>query len=148
MRQPNRFENEKGKNGVLPGLFLLLILFPFGSVLSKRFVSHRFVLGFLISVAVLVVLGFFIGMKFRKNRDRDDFESCSNPEPHRHFESVKPCPNPEPHGHSSGVPQPVTQFEQDEAARKKRLENMRILFEAGILTREEYEIEVRRLKSI
>ena len=73
-------------------------------------------------------------------------KDCPNPEPHRHFERARPCPNPEPHRHFTAVQQPLRQSEQDEMARRKRLENMRILYEAGILTKEEFDYEVKRIK--
>lgn len=72
-------------------------------------------------------------------------KDCPNPEPHRHFESVRPCPNPEPHRHFTAVRQP-RRSEQEEMARKKRLDSMRVLFEAGILTKEEFDYEVKRIK--
>ncbi|MCI8844147.1 MAG: hypothetical protein HFF08_08565 [Oscillospiraceae bacterium] len=73
-------------------------------------------------------------------------KDCPNPEPHRHFERARPCPNPEPHRHFTAVQQPLRQSEQDEMARRKRLENMRVLYEAGILTKEEFDYEVKRIK--
>lgn len=60
--------------------------------------------------------------------------------------NAKDCPNPEPHRHFTAVQQPLRQSEQDEMARRKRLENMRVLYEAGILTKEEFDYEVKRIK--
>lgn len=51
-------------------------------------------------------------------------QTCSNPEPHRHYEMPR---------------QPV-----DNAARM--IENRKALYEAGLLTREEYDAEVRKLR--
>ena len=76
---------------------------------------------------------------------RENTKDCPNPEPHRHFERERPCPNPEPHRHFTAV-QPPRRDEQEELARKKRLESMRVLYEAGILTREEFDYEARRIR--
>lgn len=49
------------------------------------------------------------------------------------------CPNPEPHRHYEAPRQP-----QSNGARL--IENRRTLYEAGLLTREEYDAEVRKLR--
>lgn len=138
--------------GTLPGLILLAFLFIF-SMISKGL--------FLLVILILVVAAFCFIKLFGKGKKQDTHNAasfrpaspgagkpCPNPEQHRHYEVRKPCPNPEPHGHYSAVTQPLTQFEQDAVARKKRLESMRILYNAGILTREEYDYEVRRIKNL
>lgn len=150
--------NKKG--GALPVLIFLAFLFLFPTVLTGAARWQKLNI-LILTVLVLAGLGFCVGARFRKGREKDGNYSvpfrpvspgagktCPNPETHRHYEAGKPCPNPEPHGHYSGVSQPLTQFEQDAAARKKRLENMKILYNAGILTREEYDYEVRRLKKL
>lgn len=74
---------------------------------------------------------------------------CPNPEQHRHYETAKPCPNPEKHRHYEApkqydtFAQPAQQAKSDTA---RRLENVKRLYEAGLLTREEYDQEVRRYK--
>lgn len=72
---------------------------------------------------------------------------CDNPEPHRHFEAPKPqpqkpCDNREPHRH----------FDRDamnaayvQYAQERRRESVRALFDAGLLTREEYSDQLRRM---
>lgn len=54
-------------------------------------------------------------------------------------ETAKACPNPEPHRHYELPRQPVSN-----AARM--IENRKALYEAGLLTREEYDAEVRKLR--
>jgi len=52
----------------------------------------------------------------------------------------KPCPNPEQHRHYEAAPrQSVTASDN-----QRRRENARRLYDAGLLTREEYDAEVRR----
>ena len=87
---------------------------------------------------------------------------CPNPEPHRHYEQAKSCPNPEPHRHAETryqapkaqkaprreydtFVQPVKKWP---TAAERRRENMRNLYDAGLLTREEYEEELRKLKAL
>ena len=85
-------------------------------------------------------------------------EPCPNPEPHRHYEQQKSCPNLEPHRHYEAAKtyaqpsqakqydtfaQPVKRWPTDA---ERRLENMKNLYDAGLLTREEYDGEVRRIK--
>ena len=79
---------------------------------------------------------------------------CTNPEPHRHFEADReePCPNPEPHRHFETAPRKrqydtFVQPRQWPTARERRQENLRRLYEAGLLTREEYRDELRRSQS-
>ncbi len=72
---------------------------------------------------------------------------CPNPEPHRHFEQMKPAPRPNPEKpRVYAAPKALSRAEQDERGRQRRRENMRTLFEAGLLTREEYNYELERLK--
>ena len=52
----------------------------------------------------------------------------------------QPCPNPEPHRHYELPRQPLYN-----AARL--IENRKTLYQAGLLTREEYDAEVRKLRS-
>lgn len=94
---------------------------------------------------------------------RRDQEPCPNPEPHRHYEQQKPCPNPEPHRHYEAArPAAAKTYAQPSRAKQydtfvqpvkrwptdaeRRLENMKNLYDAGLLTREEYDDEVRRIK--
>ncbi len=71
-------------------------------------------------------------------------EIRDEPKPRRRFESKTACDNRETHSHydtkytPSGRVWPTDQ--------EKRLLNMRRLYEAGLLTREEYDNEVRKLK--
>ncbi len=70
---------------------------------------------------------------------------CPNPEPHRHYQKAtfgRNVRRPE----DTSRPAPLTQKQQDETACKKRRENMRVLYEAGLLTRDEYYDELARLK--
>lgn len=53
--------------------------------------------------------------------------------------TAQPCPNPEPHRHYELPRQP-----QSNGARL--IENRKTLYEAGLLTREEYDAEVRKLR--
>ena len=94
---------------------------------------------------------------------RQSPEACPNPEPHRHFDQAKVCPNPEPHRHSE-APRPAAPKACAQPAQSKqydtfvqpakewptdterRLENRKALYEAGLLTREEYEEELRKLQ--
>jgi len=81
-------------------------------------------------------------------------EVCDNPEPHRHFETVSEggpeiCDNKEPHRHfSSAAPKQVYKANTVDAPDqiRRRLNNMRDLFEAGLLTKEEYADEVRKVR--
>lgn len=156
-----RKQNKRG--GALPVLIFLAFLFVFPTVLSGT-ARWQLLNVLLLTVLVLAGLGFCVGARFRKGKGKDaernysvpfrpvsprGEKACPNPEIHRHYETGKPCPNPEPHRHySGGVSRPLTHIQQDEAAQKKRLENMRVLYNAGILTREEYDYEVRRLKKL
>ncbi len=71
---------------------------------------------------------------------------CPNPEPHRHFEQAKPTPPNPGKKPVYAAPKTLTRAEQDERGRQRRRENMRTLYEAGLLTREEYNYELERLK--
>lgn len=71
---------------------------------------------------------------------------CDNPEPHRHFEAPKPqptaCTKPEPHRHADRAANRMT-YEQ--YSREKRRASLGYLLDAGLLTREEYKDQLRRL---
>lgn len=54
-------------------------------------------------------------------------------------QTAKDCPNPEPHRHYDLPRQPVSNAE-------RMIENRKALYEAGLLTREEYDAEVRKLR--
>lgn len=62
------------------------------------------------------------------------------------------CPNPEPHRHYEAAPQKkaydtfVAQDKRWPTPAERRLENMKNLYDAGLLTREEYNDEVRKVK--
>lgn len=74
-------------------------------------------------------------------------ERCDNPEPHRHFDAPAPAA---PKAWAN--PAPPRRYESDAPAPKRwptdterRRESMRQLYEAGLLTREEYAEELRRI---
>lgn len=52
----------------------------------------------------------------------------------------QPCPNPEPHRHYELPRQPLYNG-------ARLIENRKTLYQAGLLTREEYDAEVRKLRS-
>lgn len=62
------------------------------------------------------------------------------------------CPNPEPHRHYEAPPRKqeydtfVVRDKKWPTAQERRLENMKNLYDAGLLTREEYDDEVRKIK--
>ena len=64
-------------------------------------------------------------------------EACPNPEPHRHYESA-----PRKREYDTFV-QPAKQWP---TAAERRRENMKNLYDAGLLTREEYDSELRRIQ--
>jgi len=99
------------------------------------------------TIVGLFVLGKVIGRLFsgKKKDVKQVKKTCPNPEPHRHFEQAKPCPNEEGHVHAAS--RPLTRDEQDEHARRRRRENLRALYDAGLLTREEYNDELERLRN-
>ena len=74
--------------------------------------------------------------------------ACPNPEPHRHFETPAPAaprrrdPPAQQRSYHTFV-QPAGRWP---TAAEKRLENMKHLYQAGLLTREEYDAEVRRIR--
>ena len=62
------------------------------------------------------------------------------------------CPNPEPHRHYEAAPRKkeydtfVAQDKRWPTPEERRLQNMKNLYDAGLLTREEYDDEVRKIK--
>ena len=62
------------------------------------------------------------------------------------------CPNPEPHRHYEAAPRTkeydtfVVQDKRGPTPAERRLVNMKNLYDAGLLTREEYQDEVRKVK--
>lgn len=154
-RKSKAMRKQSKKGRVLPVLIILVFVFILSLTGLKPLAVIVLILGAL-GNCIDLAFGKTAGKNGKKNNpvpfrpvSPGTGKACPNPETHRHYETRKPCPNQEPHRHySSGVSQPLTQIQQDEAARKKRLENMRVLYDAGLLTREEYDYEVRRLKNL
>lgn len=127
--------------GILVFLLVGLNFLQFGI----HFLNPRF--GAVFTIIGLFVIGKVIGRLFsgKKKDGKREKKTCANPEPHRHFERAKPCPNEEKHVHAAS--KPLTRPEQDERARQRRRENLRALYDAGLLTREEYNDELARLRN-
>lgn len=122
----NRNRQRKGsKFGCLPVLVIFGIAYLF---ILRNVRSGVFLLP-------LVVLAALIPTFLRNAKEKPPARPRTNEK------SGEICPNPEPHRHYDSVPA------QDVAERRKRLDNIRVLYEAGILTREEYDYEVRRIKN-
>ncbi len=136
----------KNRNGV--NWIGILVFFVVGlSFLSFgiRYLNPRGKTAF--TIIGLFVLGKVLGRLFsgKKKDGKQVKKTCPNPEPHRHFEQAKPRPNEEKRVHAA--PRPLTRPEQDERARQRRRENLRALYDAGLLTREEYNDELERLRN-
>lgn len=156
--QPNRPGNGQVNNGCAPvallfGGFLLLLL-GLGFLIVEGFPAAM--------VCIVVSIWMFSAAASMRKAARKTAAArpspaakvaCPNPEPHRHYEQAAPCPNPEPHSHNrpAHAKRQYDTFVQPNrpapTARERRLENMRNLYDAGLLTREEYDDEVRKLRS-
>ena len=111
-------------------------------------------------VSVVLMVQGFKGLKGRDSGSRPagpavrppEPVKCPNPEPHRHYEAPAACPNPEPHRHYEAAPRKKrydTFVDRDKkwpTAEERRLKNMRNLYDAGLLTREEYDDAVRKIR--
>jgi len=139
--------NKKKGSGVnWIGIIVFLIVGINFLSLGIQYLNPRF--GAAFTIIGLFVLGKVIGKLFsgKKKTEKPARKTAPNPAPRRRPEPAKPCPNAEPHVHA--VTKPLTRTEQDESARRRRRENLRTLYDAGLLTREEYNDELERLKNL
>lgn len=156
LRNPNFQPNRPAQNSANTGCASVALTFG-GFLLLLMGVGLLIVQGFTAAmiciVAAIWMLSSAAGMRKAAGKKAAARVSCPNPEPHRHYEKAASCPNPEPHSHNRPA-QPKKQYDTfvrtsrtAPTARERRLENMRNLYDAGLLTREEYDDEVRKLRS-
>lgn len=131
------------QSGKTMGPWQFAVLFVAGVVLF-------FCSGAKLSGAALMLISacFFLLLLIQRGKEakrrKEAGTVCGNPEPHSHFEREKPCGNRESHSHYGEKRTPSGRVWPDE--REKRLLNQRHLYEAGLLTREEYEQKLRELR--
>ena len=155
---PNRSSrNNKGNPALTIAIVVgLIILINAASVLGGYILVLVIPIGIIVAVTVAAAKAAKKQQSAPKPAARPA-ASCPNPEPHRHYEQEKACPNPEPHRHAETRYQApkAAQREYDTfvqpvkswpTAAERRRENMKHLYEAGLLTREEYQAELQKLK--
>lgn len=158
---PNRSSrNNKGNPALTIAIVVgLIILINAASVLGGYILVLAIPIGIIVAVTVAAAKAAKKQRPAPKPAAARPAVSCPNPEPHRHYEQEKACPNPEPHRHAETRYQApkAAQREYDTfvqpvkswpTAAERRRENMKHLYEAGLLTREEYQAELQKLRSL
>lgn len=118
-------------SGIVRGLGILLLLAGLGNAFSGEGAPS-----FVVAIIGLVLLLAGSGKKQRRKENHEALQQQAAPPK----KTDQPCPNPEPHRHYELPRQPLYNG-------ARLIENRKTLYQAGLLTREEYDAEVRKLRS-
>ena len=155
--------NRQSRNGKGNPTLAIVIVVAAVILLNAAATVGAYILVLAIPIAIVVAVTAAAVSAAKKQRPAPKPEkpaACPNPEPHRHYDLEDDCPNPEPHRHATARYQPprvpkapkreydtfVQPVKNWPTAAERRRENMKHLYEAGLLTREEYQAELQKRK--